>query len=207
MGFWKTSAFSIMLVALAAIGCGDDENSGGDGGTGGSAGTGGTGGSAGTGGTGGSAGTGGTGGSAGTGGSPMGAGSATLMIGTQTWEFDSFQCAFGYDATQSNTYSFSSGAIQTIDGVRLQLLADIEDDSGQERYEGEGVLYDVTIQDIENFDDPTVDWQAYGPAAEIVVRIDGDSVTAEGVFDDLRTLEIEEVPGTLDATCGSNSIR
>lgn len=82
------------------------------------------------------------------------------------------------------------------------------DDSGQERLEGEGVIYEVYITDIEDFEDPAVDWGAIGPADQIIVRIDGDQVTAEGEFDDLRTdLEIEAVPGTLDATCSNQSIR
>lgn len=82
------------------------------------------------------------------------------------------------------------------------------DDSGQERLEGEGVIYEVYITDIEDFEDPAVDWEATGPADQIIVRIDGDQVTAEGEFDDLRTdLEIEAVLGTLDATCSNQSIR
>lgn len=82
------------------------------------------------------------------------------------------------------------------------------DDSGQQRLEGEGVIYEVYITDIEDFEDPAVDWEATGPADQIIVRIDGDQVTAEGEFDDLRTdLEIEAVLGTLDATCSNQSIR
>lgn len=137
-----------------------------------------------------------------------GLGSATLTIGAETWEFDSFACAFGYDATQTNLYVFSSTAFgEHSDGSQVQMQAEIEDDTGQERYEGDGVIYTVYINDIENFENPSVDWEARGPAAEIVVTIDGDRVTAEGVFDDLLTdLEVEQVPGTLDATCGNQSI-
>jgi hypothetical protein len=39
------------------------------------------------------------------------------------------------------------------------------------------------------------------------VTINGDQVTANGVFDDgLTGLVLEEVPGTLTANCGSRSI-
>jgi len=55
---------------------------------------------------------------------------------------------------------------------------------------------------------PTARDRSRFPAEDIVVDIDGDNVTAQGVFDDLLTdLEIEEVPGTLEAVCGAQSIR
>jgi hypothetical protein len=179
--------FSVLTLALVASGCSDDPAMSGTGGTGATGGN----------------------GTAGTGGAPTGRGSATLTIGDETWEFDEFGCAFGYEATQTEVYSFSSSSFgEHSNGARVQMQAEIMDDSGQERVEGDGVIYMVYINDIENFDDPAVDWEARGPAETIVVRIDGDSVTAEGVFDDLLTdLEVEAVPGTLDATCGSQSIR
>ncbi|MBW2380567.1 MAG: hypothetical protein JRG70_13620, partial [Deltaproteobacteria bacterium] len=44
------------------------------------------------------------------------------------------------------------------------------------------------------------------PSGETVITIDGDHVTAEGLFDDLVTDDVfEQVPGTLDATCGSQT--
>lgn len=181
----RTTIVQLTLVApLLMFGCSDEASMSETGGTGG-----------------------GTGGSGG--GTPSGSGSATLTIGSETWEFDSFGCAFGYDATQSEVYSFSSSAFgEHSSGARVQMQADIRDDSGQERLEGEGVIYEVYITDIEDFEDPAVDWEAIGPADQIIVRIDGDRVTAEGEFDDLRTdLEIEAVPGTLDATCGNQSAR
>ncbi|MGD8825658.1 MAG: hypothetical protein PVI24_11800 [Myxococcales bacterium] len=179
-------ALSLLSLGIMAAGCGDD------GGT--------------TGGTGGMGGTGGTGG---TGGVPAGSGSATLTIGEDTWDFDSFACAFGYDGTQSQVFSFSGSVIQDdSNGVRVQLSVDIMDDSGKERFEGEGVVYDVNLDDIENFENPSVSWSARGPADEIVVMINGDQVTANGVFDDgLTDLVVEQVPGTLTATCGAQSIR
>lgn len=176
-------------LPLGLMGCSDDPVMSADGGNGGNGATGGSG-------------TGGTGG-----GGNVDNGSATLTIGDETWEFGEFGCAFGYEATQTQVYSFSSSAVGNSEGASVQLQAEIMDDTGQERFEGEGVLYMVYIQDFENFDDPTVDWEARGPADVVVVNIDGDDVTAEGVFDDLRTAEIEQVPGTLTATCGAQSIR
>jgi hypothetical protein len=186
MTWWKMVTFAVAVLALLASGCGDE--GGGAAGSGGMAGAGGT---------------------AGTGGSPIGTGSATLTIGDETWEFDSFQCAFGYDATQSQIFSFSSNAFgEDSGGARVQFQVDIEDDSGQERFEGAGVIFGITLDDIEDFENPSVSWEARGPDPEVIVQIDGDRVTAQGVFDDgLTDLVIEEVPGTVDATCGSQSIR
>ena len=69
----------------------------------------------------------------------------------------------------------------------------------------------VYITDIEDFENPVVDWEARGeapPVGNIVVQINGDRVTAEGLFDDkLTELVVEEVPGMLDATCGNQSVR
>lgn len=184
MTWWKIVGVLLVVPALVVTGCGDDDE--GISGTGGS----------------------GTGGTTGTGGTATGSGSATLTIGQQTWEFDFFQCAFGYDSTQSQIFSFSSNSFGQDDGgARVQMQANIQDDSGQERFEGEGVIYDVTLDDIDDFENPSVAWEARGPADEIVVEIDGDRVTANGVFDDMLTDPIEEIPGTLDATCGSDSIR
>ena len=178
----------LMALAFVASGCGDDGGSGGTAGTGGLAGT------------------------AGTGGIPAGSGSATLTIGDETWEFSSFACAFGYDATRTDDYSFSSSAFgEHRNGNAVQMQAEIQDGTGQERIEGAGVVYTVYISDIEDFENPAVDWEARGeapPVGNIVVQINGDRVTAEGLFDDkLTELVVEEVPGTLDATCGNQSAR
>ena len=188
----KKVVFSILAVALMASGCNDDPAMAVTGGTGGQ----------GTGGTGGQ-------GTGGTGAAPTGRGSASLTIGDETWEFDEFGCAFGYDATESQVYSFSSNSFgEHSNGARVQMQANIRDDTGQERIEGDGVIYEVDINDIDDFQNPAVSWEARGPAATIVVRIDGDHITAEGVFDNLLTDgEMEAVPGTLDATCGMQSRR
>jgi hypothetical protein len=168
-------------------------------------------------GSGGSAGGGGTGGSSGSGGAPPnGEGSATLTIGEETWEFDSFGFAFGHDATQSDLFSFSSNSFgEHSNGARVQMQAEIEDPTSQGRYEGDGVIYTVYITDIEDFMNPSVDWESTSreipgvmPSGQTVVHIDGNHITAEGLFDDQLTEDVfEQVPGTLDATCGSQSRR
>ena len=135
---------------------------------------------------------------------PFDPGSATLTIGDQTWEFDSFVCAFGHEATSSDVYSFSSDSRGEHEGAAVQMQANIRDDSGEGRYEGDGLTHDVFITDITDFENPSIDFQFFGPSG---IVIDGNTVTAEGLFDDALTDEIEEIPGTLDAACGTASRR
>jgi hypothetical protein len=141
---------------------------------------------------------------------PAGAGSATLTIGDETWDFAGFMCAFGHEGTQSAVYSFSSNSFGTHStGARVQMQANIRDESGQGRYEGDGIVYEISLDDIDDFENPSVSWSSSNselfPGAgsgEAVVQIDGKHVTAQGKFDDGRTDETEMVPGTLDGTCG-----
>ena len=137
---------------------------------------------------------------------PAGApGSATLTIGAATWEFDSFGCAFGHEATQSDVYSFSSNSFGEHEGARVQMQANIRDTTGQGRFEGEDLRYEVFINDIDDFENPSIDWEM--ESADSFV-IDGDEVTVSGSFDDeLTEMDQETVSGTLEATCGSQSRR
>ncbi|MEZ4503744.1 MAG: hypothetical protein R3C39_14060 [Dehalococcoidia bacterium] len=143
------------------------------------------------------------------------AGHATLTIGDSTWEFDSFSCAFGHDATQSDVYAFSSDA-RGVDpsGSNVQFQVNVRDESGEGRFEGDGVVYEVDLQDISDFSDPKVGWSGTNGRASalgggvVTVTIDGDHVTASGGFDNTLTdAEFESVDGTLDATCGAQSRR
>lgn len=142
-------------------------------------------------------------------------GEATLTIGTQVWEFDSFACAFGHAATQSDVFSFSSSSFgEHSTGTRVQMQADIEDPDTQGRFEGEGVIYTVYVTDIEDFETPEVDFEsrnkAFGltPSGMTVVSINGDIVTATGLFDDRITEDdFTQTEGTLDARCGDQSRR
>jgi hypothetical protein len=136
---------------------------------------------------------------------PSGGGTATLAIGDETWEFTGYYCAFGPAETQNDRVSFSSGAFgESAEGVRIQLDASIQDTREEGRYDGDGVIHSLTLNDIEDFENPSLGWSALtgilgsgGP----FLHLDGQSVTAETVFDDETTDEIEEVPGTFQATC------
>lgn len=131
-------------------------------------------------------------------------GSATLTIGDQTWEFASFLCAFGHAATESAVYSFSSSTFGEHEGARVQMQADIRDDSGQGRYEGSDLEHLVYIRDISDFDNPSIDFEMTGPDGIVV---DGNTITASGTFDDRLTEGDDQIPGTLDATCATQSRR
>lgn len=142
-------------------------------------------------------------------------GSATLTIGDDIWEFDNFSCYVGTDETQSNVYSFNSNSIQTFDGTRVQMQAEIRDDSEQGRLEGDDLIFVVYINDIEDFENPAINFESTNeenealveaglapPSGNTQVTLDGDSVSASGEFDDKLTEDdFTLFAGTLEGTC------
>lgn len=136
---------------------------------------------------------------------PRNAGSATLTVGDATYEFDNYYCLAGPENTGNDRVSLSSGAMGTVDEVRVQLDASIQDPDEEGRMEGEGTIQSVSLNDIEDFENPSVALDAItGFLGEPAwtITYDGSTVTAEALFDDSTTDEIEEIPGTLQATCG-----
>lgn len=136
--------------------------------------------------------------------SRMNPGNATLTIGEQTWEFDYFVCAFGHDATMSDVFSFSSDTRGDHEGAQVQVQANIRDDSGAGRFEGADLVHQVYIQDVSDFENPSIHFEFNSPAG---IQIDGYDLFAEGLFDDELTTDAEEIPGTLEARCGDASVR
>lgn len=132
----------------------------------------------------------------------QGGGSATLTIGGETWEFDSVLCAFGTEETRNEDWDFSLSAIQ--DGLQLSVSGGAE---------GGPYGDDITLDDIEDFENPSVSWSApafvlpspENPTAERVrdfVEIDGKEISAEADFSDGTSDDpTASVPGTLSATC------
>lgn len=120
---------------------------------------------------------------------------ATLTIGDESWTFDAVAfCA--NPPTEPQDESFVLVATQD----DLQLIVRVNDDSGEQRLEGEGV-YDTI--DFTNTVDPTQGaWMASSQTTgEQFVQVEGDTVAASASFDDLRTTEFDELPGMLSATC------
>ena len=132
----------------------------------------------------------------------QGAGKATLKVGDKTYEFDTVMCAFGTDETKNADWDFSLSAIQ--DGTQLSVSRGAE--GGQY---GDS----VSLDDIENVDDPSVSWSApahvlptaANPNAVVddsFVEIDNKNISAQAQFDDgTKGTTGEPVAGTLTATC------
>lgn len=136
---------------------------------------------------------------------PTGGGSATLVVGDATYEFDNFVCAFGYDNTESDIYSFSSNSFQELDGVRVQMQLNVADPSGGDALTGSGVEQEVTVDDIEDFENPTITIAT----ESLDATFDGDNISAQGTFYDevADPTRQEAQAGTFEATCGAGSRR
>ena len=141
----------------------------------------------------------------GNGGGGFGSGSGTLTIGDMTWEITGVGCVFSAEEAGNPDFPFNlAGFAESEDGARLQLSADIYDPSGEERLEGDGVSHNISLYDVSNLMDPTVDWSDVGGlfgGEETVITINGKNISGEGVFDDGNTDEFESVPGTMEITC------
>lgn len=135
-----------------------------------------------------------------------GSGSATLTIGDESWTFTDLFCGFSPEETRNDRVSFTLSAFgESATGARTQLDATIQDTEEQGRYEGDGTIHSVSLNDIEDFDNPSVAWDAVtgivGGGA-FTINVNGKNVSAEAVFDDGRTNDVlEEVAGTLEAVC------
>jgi len=141
----------------------------------------------------------------GDGGSP-GSGNATLTIGDESWSFDDVFCAFSPEESRNDRVSFTLAAFgETAEGVRIQLDATIQDPDEEGRYKGQGVIFSVSLDDVEDFENPSLGWlllTGFFSEVDPVILVDGKNVTVDTIFDDALTDDvIEEVPGTLRATC------
>lgn len=136
----------------------------------------------------------------------FGSGTGTLTIGDETYEITGIGCVFSAEEAQNPDFPFNlSGFGESSTGARAQLSADIYDPSGEERTEGEGVSHNISFTDIEDFANPSVDWQtvpgALAGGTETKLTIDGKRITGVGAFDDGTTEEFEAIEGTLEVDC------
>jgi len=115
----------------------------------------------------------------------QGGGSATLTVGDRTWTFDSVLCAFGEEMIGQEGAVFNLSSIQ--DG--MQMYASI-DQFG----------HNVDLNDIENYENPSVSVQS-GFGADDFIVLDGKNVSAATGFTDNTTDDFTEIPGTFTATC------
>lgn len=123
----------------------------------------------------------------------QGGGGARLVVGDQEWVFDSVLCAFGPEEIGQEGAELVVSSIQ--DG--LQLYASID---------SFGHL--VSLDDIENFDDPSVSLSAdqfnnelSGNPTEFIV-VDGKDISADTFFAD-GTADVGAAPteGSFEASC------
>ena len=112
-----------------------------------------------------------------------GGGSATLVVGDDTWTFESVLCAFGEDEIGQEGAEFVLSSIQ--DG--LQMYASID-----------SFGHSVSLNDIQDFENPSVDLTAFG---DDFIELDGTSVRADTEFIDGTSESFEGVAGTFEATC------
>lgn len=130
-------------------------------------------------------------------------GSATLTIGDQVYEFESFDCASGHENTQSSTFSFTTNSIQQFDGTNTQMQFTVEDPTSTGQTEGEGVIHRIDFDDISDFENPSIAWTMSEADS---VSIDGYDISVSGTFDDGTTSGvIDAIPGSLEAVCSDMS--
>ena len=113
----------------------------------------------------------------------QGGGTATLVVGDQEWVFESVLCAFGEEQIGQEGAVFNLSSIQ--DG--MQMYASID-----------SFGHSVSLNDIEDFENPSVSLDAFG--GEFIL-IDGKTVTAEAEFTDGTSESFDTVTGTFTASC------
>ncbi|MEA1901950.1 MAG: hypothetical protein U9N56_00320 [Actinomycetota bacterium] len=113
---------------------------------------------------------------------PQGEVAITLTIGDETWEFIGSLCAY------VNALPGDEGSEWNVSMVQDGLQVYISDDSF-------GTL--VSMADIENGANATVNWEASGDNLQLTV--DGNDISATGTFRDEVNGGTAE--GTLSATC------
>ncbi|MCA1780748.1 MAG: hypothetical protein ABR500_07935 [Dermatophilaceae bacterium] len=107
-----------------------------------------------------------------------GGGSATLTAGDQTWDFDSVLCAFGEEEIGQEGAEFVLSSIQ--DGLQFYVSID---EFG----------HFVSINDIEDFENPSVALSNDG-AAEEFITLDGKNLSGQ------VTMVDEEGAGNVEAS-------
>ena len=113
----------------------------------------------------------------------QGGGSATLVVGDQEWVFDSVLCAFGEDQIGQEGAEFVLSSIQ--DGLQMYVSID-------------SFGHNVSINDIEDFQNPSVSLENFGAG---LITLDDKNVSAEAEFTDGTSDSFETVAGTFTGTC------
>ncbi|MGI9606212.1 MAG: hypothetical protein ACR2P0_08750 [Acidimicrobiales bacterium] len=113
----------------------------------------------------------------------QGGGSATLTVGDQTWTFAPVLCAFGEEQIGQEGAVFNLSGIQ--DGMQMYAAVD-------------AFGHSVSLNDIENFEDPSVDLSSMGGE---FLSINGKNISGDAEFNDGTTEEFTGIAGDFSATC------
>jgi hypothetical protein len=131
-----------------------------------------------------------------------GTAAATVRIGDETWELPNVACRLRTGGTTPLSLVASTGLIG-LSLSELSLYVDILDDDGEGRQAGDGVVHQVVLTEGP-LTQPTLHRRGTSGEGEMTISIDGQRVTARGTFDDALTSDVvEEVPGTVEANCGT----
>lgn len=113
-----------------------------------------------------------------------GAGSFTMVVGDQSWSFDSIRCAFGEEEIGQEGAEFVLSAIE--DGLQAYVSIDAFGTS-------------ASIDDIEDPENPSVSYAAFGDT--LAVDIAGKNLSGIGDFLDATTESPSLIEGTFAGTC------
>jgi len=114
----------------------------------------------------------------------VGGGSATLTVGDETWTFSNVLCAFGEEQIQQKGAEFVLSSIQ--EGMQFYVSID-------------SFGHSVTLDDIEDFQNPSVALEARGPGD--FIKLDGKNASGTGGFVDGTSDDFAETEGSFEATC------
>lgn len=117
-----------------------------------------------------------------------GFGSASLTVGSDTWDFTTVQCAFGAEQIGQEGAEFNLSAIQ--DGLQFYLSID-------------SYGHSASLKDIQDFENPSVSLDtAFGPSGDSeFIEVDGKAISGEAEFLDDTSDPPQAVAGSFEATC------
>jgi hypothetical protein len=113
-----------------------------------------------------------------------GGGSMTLTVGDQSWTYSPVLCAFGPEEIGQEGAEFVLSSIQ--DGKQMYVSIDVFGHS-------------VSLNDVEDFENPSVSLGSFG--GEEFISLDGKSFSGSAEFLDDTTDSFETIPGTFSGTC------
>jgi hypothetical protein len=126
----------------------------------------------------------------------------TATIGDMSWEFDSVACITG---SELHTLSVAAPP-NAFDLSKPHLVINVDDPAGEGLSSAENLVSDVSIRAADSMT-LTLNWRSTSDHGGVTVDVEGRLVTAEGLFDDETTAEIDEsLPGSIEVDCGEEIV-